>query len=162
MGWFLGWFCLWLFEFEQFCVAFPYTNGPQIQTCLKGFLNHKLLLLNPRVSNLIGWSGSQEFVFPTKFPGITKASIWDRLCKPLQCTHLPICFPLVGREVEGLQRNASWPNGLPSSDDTGGIVCVHRNGSRKGGRKKHTFGASSQYSLFHYSMKKEMSLEFAD
>lgn len=49
-----------------------------------------------------------------------------------------------------------WP-----LDDTVGVVCIHRNRSRKGGRKKHTFGSNSQYSHFHYSINKKVSLECA-
>lgn len=39
-----------------------------------GFVRHKLLLPNPRVSNLIGQDVAQKFAFPSKFPGITNAS----------------------------------------------------------------------------------------
>lgn len=87
--------------------------------------------------------------------------VWVRLREAIQCTHLPICFSLLRREAEGSQWHASWQHVLRPLDDTVGVVCIHRNGSRKVGRKKHTFGSSFQSSHFHYSINKETSLACA-
>lgn len=48
----------------------PFTTGSPA-----GFIRHKLLLPNPRVSNLIGQDGPPKFAFPTKFPGINASDM---------------------------------------------------------------------------------------